>query len=85
MAFNAYLERERKKAARIVVHLSDQGKATYLKTFDDPKRRLEMFERWLEREGNFVVAQDGNKSHTLADVTEKETCFKAQVSKKAYF
>jgi hypothetical protein len=57
-AFNRYVENERAKASRIVVHLSEGRREEYLQAFDEPERRLELFEGWVRERGS-VFASPG--------------------------
>jgi hypothetical protein len=99
-AFNQYVEEERGRAARIVGQLSAQGREKYLRAFDEPNQRFELFKGWVEKfgepsgaqlsnlpeNGQNSVCRDGHETGSQSNIkTGKETCFPAQVSEKASF
>jgi hypothetical protein len=58
-AFNDYVEEKRTQAARIASHLSPRRREEHLAAFDEPERRLLLFEEWLRsREGPGTVEAD---------------------------
>jgi hypothetical protein len=56
MAFSEYVDRERVKAARIATHLSARRQEQHLAAFEQPERRLQLFEEWLARQGEEMEA-----------------------------
>jgi hypothetical protein len=58
-AFNDYVEEKWTQAARIASHLSPRRREEHLAAFDEPERRLLLFEEWLRsREGPGTVEAD---------------------------
>ncbi len=57
-AFRDFVEQERTKAARVVVHLSAKGREAFLAAFEAPERRLELFEDWVENEGRGALQSE---------------------------
>jgi phage replication O-like protein O len=56
-AFTEYVQRERAKTARIAQHLSAERRAELLVEFDQPQRRLELFEAWMTSAPEFLARQ----------------------------
>jgi hypothetical protein len=51
-AFTEHLATERARAEQFATNLSEAGRRKYLAAFESPERRLDIFERWLERSGS---------------------------------
>ncbi len=51
IAFERYLENERRRAELVTRVLSPQRQGELAAAFDRPERRLELFERWLQSDG----------------------------------
>jgi hypothetical protein len=56
-AFNAYVEDERSRVARVARGLTEKRRNRLVAAFDEPGRRLELFDRWLEFNGKRILQQ----------------------------
>lgn len=57
LAFCEYVDRERARTSRIAVRLSARRREELLAAFDQPERRLELFEVWTSAGAGFPIPQ----------------------------